>query len=106
MESCIEVIDLSSGDEVLVSTKDRYRIIVHKEDGDEIYGELLTLEEAHMICQPFNGLRCRQGDEWAEIIDYSEAYEREERERYREDVEEHAERLLERRAQQVEEMAS
>jgi hypothetical protein len=94
---CIEVLDFSDPAHLLISTKDRYRTIIHKEDGEEIHGELLTFEEAHAFCQTFNSLRWRRENAWAEFIDYKEAHHRQERDQYWEDVEEHAERLLKRR---------
>jgi hypothetical protein len=69
-----EVLELHKG-QVLVSTKGRYRVIIHGEN-DDSYRELQTLEEALAFTQLFNR-RARHGGPWAEIITYLEAYVRE-----------------------------
>jgi hypothetical protein len=70
----VEVLELHKG-QVLVSTKGRYRVIIHGENEDS-YRELQTLEEALAFTQPFNR-RARHGGPWSEIITYLEAYVRE-----------------------------
>jgi hypothetical protein len=70
----IEVLQLEK-DQVLVSTKDRYRVIIHAENEDS-YRELQTLEKALAYTQLFNR-QARRRAPWAEIITYREAYERE-----------------------------
>jgi hypothetical protein len=70
----IEVLELQKS-QVLVSTKGRYRVVIHGESEDS-YRELQTLEEALAYTQPFNR-RARPGTPWAEIITYLEAYVRE-----------------------------
>ncbi len=62
-------------DHVLISTKDRYRVIIHSE-GHDSYLELQTLGKALAYTQSFNR-QPQSGDPWAEIVTYREAYERE-----------------------------
>jgi hypothetical protein len=62
-------------DHVLISTKDRYRVIIHGESSDS-YLELQTLCKALDFTQSFNR-QSRSGGPWAELVTYREAYERE-----------------------------
>ena len=62
-------------DRVLISTKDRYRVIIHGESCEN-HLELQTLSTALAYTQSFNR-QARSGGPWAEIVTYREAYERE-----------------------------
>ena len=69
-----EVLQLDA-DHVLISTKDRYRVIIHGESHDSCL-ELQTLTKALAYTQSFNR-QARSGGSWAEVVTYREAYERE-----------------------------
>jgi len=69
-----EVLQLAA-DQVLISTKDRYRVVIHGE-GRDSYLELQTLSKALAYTQSFNR-QARSGGPWAEIVTYREAYDRE-----------------------------
>ena len=69
-----EVLQLDS-DHVLISTKDRYRVVIHGESHDS-YLELQKLSKALAYTQSLNR-QARSGGPWAEIVTYREAYERE-----------------------------
>jgi hypothetical protein len=93
----IEVLDICPDNKTaLVSTKDRYRVVVHGGKSPGPVAELLEFEEALAYCQSYNymndGIKS-----WAEILDYKEARRREEHAFEDEETEERVEREVARR---------
>ncbi len=88
------VIELPDSKTAVVSTENRYRIVLHKVDGTrETVRELQRIESAMTYVQSFNS-GWKPGRVWAEIVDYETAFERQEREAYYEDVNDAVERRL------------